>query len=138
MIFKKKKFENYPPWLCNRRPSWIFGEKSENFKSLLLFYFSTNFSETLQICTVMTAYQNVVFSFSIYLLVFFFHKFSKIPQKKSLKSPFFCHKIYFFSISKPFIKILKTTFSTAASRLILCQVWSMYYENCRKSSKLNV
>ena len=87
--------------------------------------------------------RNVLWELSLkpFFLVFhflkfsFFPKFLKIEEKKSLKNQFFGHLFNYFSKSEHLMKILKRTFLTGTYRLALCQIWSLYYENCLRSSK---
>ena len=75
------------------------------------------------------------FWFFIFFRFLFFPKFLKIDEKKSLKNQFFGHLFNYFSKSEHLMKILKRTFLTGTYRLALCQIWSLYYENCLRSSK---
>ena len=87
--------------------------------------------------------RNVLWELSLktMFLVFHFFRFSffsiflKIKGRKTLKNLFFGHFLNHFSKSEHLIKILKTSILRATYRLTLCQIWSLYYENCLRSSK---
>ena len=74
----------------------------------------------------------LVFHFFRFL---FFQQFLKIKGKKSLKNQIFGNFLNYFSKSEHLIEILKTQILMATYRLTLCQIWSLYYENCLRSSK---